>query len=377
MSKFTRYIIYIALILPMVSVIHAQSDLMSLTSDINCTSSCWLGIEPGIITEQHVESILDSQGISYEKHPLGAEGSTAFFYAITSGYTHPLLKGNSITIYTNQDVVITINMLLQSVEINDVVAEFGNPISVVNDGTINTIVYNTENLAFGVGEADKTYAFNLLIMSAEVLNLAYLNNYRWDELETCTGTSQLCDIVAAISSCATTIAATDTFTLINADTMQPIQPLNDNDTIDLMALGTSNLTIRANTVPGIVGNVIFDLNSILAVQTDDTAPYDFTNWTPAVGSYTLTATPYSEACGTAGTALTINFTIVDSGACDVNVTASDTAALISAITAGNNAGAPYAICLENSTYMLNAVDNGMSNGLPVITGDITIIGNAQ
>jgi hypothetical protein len=186
-------------------------------------------------------------------------------------------------------------------------------------------------------------------------------------------------IVPAPSPCATTIAATDTFTLINADTMQPVQPLNDGDTIDLSTLTTSNLTIRANTVPGIVGSVVFDLNSILAVQTDDTSPYDLTNWTPAVGSYTLTSTPYSEACGTAGIALTINFTIVDSGACDVNVTANDTALLISAITAGNTFGAPYTICLTNSSYTLNQVDNedvyNGDNALPVITGDITIVGN--
>jgi TolB protein len=105
----------------------------------------------------------------------------------------------------------------------------------------------------------------------------------------------------------------DSLTLVNADTGTDIGTLNDGDTIDLSTLTTSNLTIRANTVPGIVGNVIFDLNSILAVQTDDTSPYDLTNWTPTPGQYTLTATPYLEACGTAGTALTINFTIVDSG----------------------------------------------------------------
>jgi WD40 repeat protein len=49
----------------------------------------------------------------------------------------------------------------------------------------------------------------------------------------------------------------------------------------------------------------------------------------------------------------------------------DTAALVSEITAGNIAAAPYTICLENSSYTLTQVDNG----LPVITGDITIIGN--
>jgi hypothetical protein len=55
----------------------------------------------------------------------------------------------------------------------------------------------------------------------------------------------------------------------------------------------------------------------------------------------------------------------------------DTAALISEIIAGNNAGSPYTICLENSSYTLTQVNNSSNgdNGLPVITGDITIVGN--
>jgi WD40 repeat protein len=55
----------------------------------------------------------------------------------------------------------------------------------------------------------------------------------------------------------------------------------------------------------------------------------------------------------------------------------DTAALISEITAGNSFGAPYSICLENSSYTLNQVNNSSTgdNGLPVITGDIRIVGN--
>ncbi|MFD1143521.1 T9SS type A sorting domain-containing protein, partial [Larkinella insperata] len=56
-------------------------------------------------------------------------------------------------------------------------------------------------------------------------------------------------------------------------------------------------------------------------QVDNGAPYalfgdsngNFNNWAPAVGSYTLTATPYTAtaAGGTAGTPLTISFTVID------------------------------------------------------------------
>jgi TolB protein len=110
--------------------------------------------------------------------------------------------------------------------------------------------------------------------------------------------------------------AIDSFTLINADTDQPItgyDPIAEGAMIDLAEMPPYNLSIRANTTPATVGSVVFDLNG--TIQTDDTVPYDFSNWSPSVGSYTLTATPYSDAggTGTAGTALAINFTIVDSG----------------------------------------------------------------
>lgn len=69
---------------------------------------------------------------------------------------------------------------------------------------------------------------------------------------------------------------------------------------------------------------------------------------------------------------------VQSTSCDMTISASDTISLISAVTTGNNAGSPYTICLEDSTYTFASSDNSGgygANALPVITGDITIIGN--
>ena len=64
--------------------------------------------------------------------------------------------------------------------------------------------------------------------------------------------------------------------------------------------------------------------------------------------------------------------------CDVTVAAGDVSGLITAITNANSSGTPTTICLTDSTYTLTAVDNTDTsgpNGLPVITGDITIYGN--
>ncbi len=111
-----------------------------------------------------------------------------------------------------------------------------------------------------------------------------------------------------------------TFTLINADTDAPVagfDPLKDGATLDLAALPTRNLNIRANATD--VGSVRFNLNSVQNVES--VAPYalkgddggDYDAWTPAAGDYTLTATPYAQANakGAAGTPFSLRFKVVD------------------------------------------------------------------
>ncbi|WP_169336219.1 Ig-like domain-containing protein [Pontibacter roseus] len=118
------------------------------------------------------------------------------------------------------------------------------------------------------------------------------------------------------------------FVLVSAATEQDLQPLADGATISLSALPTSKLNIRANTSPGEVGSVLFELSGAMSKTYADNLPpyalhgdngsgnYYFGNWSPpATGTYTLKATPYSLAKGrgTAGTPMTISFTIVQEG----------------------------------------------------------------
>ena len=112
------------------------------------------------------------------------------------------------------------------------------------------------------------------------------------------------------------------FTLVNADTDLDLQTLATGATLNLATLPTANLNIRANTNPATVGSVVFNLSGPQPiVHTESVAPYalgsdlngDYTPWTPAVGSYTLVATPYTaaNAGGTAGTARSIAFTVTN------------------------------------------------------------------
>lgn len=114
------------------------------------------------------------------------------------------------------------------------------------------------------------------------------------------------------------------FTLINADTDQPIpgfDPLPPGATLNLARLPSRRLNIRANTNPAVVGSVKFGLDANASYRIENTAIYalagnngnDYAAWTPNLGTHTLTGTAYtsSNATGTAGTPLTISFTVTD------------------------------------------------------------------
>lgn len=126
--------------------------------------------------------------------------------------------------------------------------------------------------------------------------------------------------VATTTPPATTQSLTS-FTLINADTDKEIATLSNGYVIDFAKIGTSRLSIKANTAPGVVGSVRFALDGNSNFRTESGLPYtingdavtDFFAWTPSVGVHTLTGTPYSSinASGTKGTSLTLNFTVVN------------------------------------------------------------------
>ena len=115
--------------------------------------------------------------------------------------------------------------------------------------------------------------------------------------------------------------AVESFTLIDADTDLPVpgyEPLAEGAALDLSVLPTRNLNVRAN-VAGDVGAVFFNLNPGRN-RLENVAPYalagdaptgDYHAWTPAPGSYALTATPYPGPgrSGPAGIPLTIHFSV--------------------------------------------------------------------
>jgi len=127
----------------------------------------------------------------------------------------------------------------------------------------------------------------------------------------------------APKSTATPAGTVTGFTLINADTNQPVagfDPIAHGAKINLAKLPTRKLNIRANTKPAEVGSIRFVLAG-RGGRVEGDAPYsmagddkgNYKPWTPRPGAYRLTAKPYSQANarGKAGKSLTITFWIID------------------------------------------------------------------
>ena len=135
-------------------------------------------------------------------------------------------------------------------------------------------------------------------------------------------------ITSAVSS---TVSATTTttgsgisvvnLTLIDADKNVELGLLSEGDTVNYAEIGTKNISVRANTNPGIVGSVRFAYDNNPSLQLENLAPYaiqgdaggKYNPWTPALGQHRLVVTPYSASSGggTAGAPLTVNFVVVD------------------------------------------------------------------
>ncbi len=102
--------------------------------------------------------------------------------------------------------------------------------------------------------------------------------------------------------------ATNRFEIFDHTTNSTITALTSGDVLDIDTM-PANAVIHAKMSPETVGSVIFDLNGTQTI--DNIAPYTIP--VPPVGTYTLTATPYTEidGQGEAGAPLTVNFTVVE------------------------------------------------------------------
>ncbi|WP_242919899.1 kelch repeat-containing protein [Pontibacter liquoris] len=174
----------------------------------------------------------------------------------------------------------------------------------------------------------------------------------------------------------TTSQQVASLTLINADNNQDLQTLTNGATLNLATLPTKNFNIRANTNPATVGSVSFQLSGAQTKSvTESIAPYafygddnngDYYAWTPALGNYTIKATPYtaSKGSGTAGTALTVTFSVVNQAS-----------ALVSNVSASSGRSykvadlAVGALPYTDRTYTITSVPSSLTGATLVLTAN--------
>lgn len=132
--------------------------------------------------------------------------------------------------------------------------------------------------------------------------------------------------------CSCLILSLNTLSAQTITSLSLVNPANGNDylslteglVIDLNNYPVNSFNIRAYTQPDPTGSVRFGWNGQANFQTESVPPYalfgdnggNFNGQALSVGAYSITATAYSgsNAGGIAGAPVSINFTIIDSGA---------------------------------------------------------------
>jgi endoglucanase len=111
--------------------------------------------------------------------------------------------------------------------------------------------------------------------------------------------------------------------LVNVSTNAYILTITSGQTINLAVLPTTCLTLRAITNPSPVGSVLFSYDGDNAYHIENNFPYDINSdsgtsplpncWSLTVGSHSLLVRPFSNsnASDTAGTPLSLNFTVIN------------------------------------------------------------------
>ncbi|MCE7989868.1 MAG: hypothetical protein DYG89_52645 [Caldilinea sp. CFX5] len=157
-------------------------------------------------------------------------------------------------------------------------------------------------------------------------NTVSWNTVSWNTVSWNTVSWNTSDIDGGLSSgsCNSAIAG---LTLVNANTDQDVQPIYDGAVVNLDAIGTTSLNVRADVV-GTVGSVRFTLaGSSATTRVENSAPYamagdnsgNYVGYTLGPGVYTLKAQAYTaaNAGGAAGGTMEIQFTVAGANRCNV------------------------------------------------------------
>ena len=138
-----------------VTSIYGQNSNESLQDVFNpssCQRTCWLGIQPGITSDNELRVILDNYDLEYS---ISSIDSTLFYsVVITDISTFPFVEQDIVSISVSNSGVYEIYIPLRDVLVSTVIDEFGAPTRVLekaipdsNEKAIE-IIYDENNIIF-------------------------------------------------------------------------------------------------------------------------------------------------------------------------------------------------------------------------------------
>ena len=223
----------------------------------------------------------------------------------------------SITLDTPTNSVTVIDLDSTSGKIRIKYGSIGTPVALNANNTKVTALTFTNNTSPDYKTQNIQYSFTIddtLVSSRQEYSLQPITMQGSAEVRTpllATPTPTPIPTATPIPQAVTSLILED------AATHNTIMTLVNGGTIDLATLSTTTFNVKAITSPATVGSVKFDRDGTVGYAIENTSPYEQEGntgaWTMAVGSHTLKATPYTAtgATGTAGTALTITFTVIN------------------------------------------------------------------
>ncbi len=161
--------------------------------------------------------------------------------------------------------------------------------------------------------------------------------------------------------------------LVDSATGEDIGPLVDGQVLNLAVTG-EQLNVRAETNPPLVGSVRFAYDSNPEFRLESTSVYAFAgneshgynDWTPSLGTHTIIATPFTVhgGVGEAGTALTVNFDVIDEVVTNSELMTAMDEAVISVQAAPSTEDVTIAQELEKSDKVALAFDGVKAVEMP-------------
>ena len=304
-----------------------QSTAHRETEALNVTTNKWRRLDDLKKGRHGMQAIESNNGI-YTVAGAGNRGGTgllssqeAFYFGSATASTGSALSPSSLAAPASAD--------FGPVAVNNTSTK---TVTITNSGSNQAIVVTAVAVS-GTGASSfaytAPYSLPVVIPVGKSLNLSIRFKPTTTGSKTAsltithsgTGSSKIISLSGS-GSRSTTSNQVSSFTLMNASTDQALQTLTDGSTINLAALPTRSLNIRANTSPAQIGSVVLAMSGAQThTATETLLPYalfgdtngNYNAWTPAVGSYTLRGTPYSgsKGSGTAGPALTVSFRVIN------------------------------------------------------------------